>query len=280
MAVVLKKLTLLLSWLWLCGHLSCDRLNGLTLPLDGEEFILKAARTQFNLKTCTGLERVSPLRVKGESRFHSPVEIQQLIGNLGPDAPGVNHRAGRGGDAWYNWKRLLAIFWQRRVKGMCTRFITHHIIYSVSDLVFVFFYLLGRTFRSLGITWLFRLVSWSTGSTVILPFAKRAREREREALIHFSNSVQRNPGQAQRERSVYSRYNCVSRHNVFYFFGPGIYKTKPLALQSDKRAVFCFELVAVCLYFLFTAQHWGGRNTRGWVTGGKYGAEIKMKICY
>lgn len=32
--------TLLLAWLWLCWHLSCGRLNGLTLPLDGEEFNL------------------------------------------------------------------------------------------------------------------------------------------------------------------------------------------------------------------------------------------------
>lgn len=32
--------TLLLAWLWLCWHLSCGRLKGLTLPLDGEEFSL------------------------------------------------------------------------------------------------------------------------------------------------------------------------------------------------------------------------------------------------
>lgn len=35
------KLTLLLTWLLVCGDLSCGILNGLTLPLEGEEFILK-----------------------------------------------------------------------------------------------------------------------------------------------------------------------------------------------------------------------------------------------
>lgn len=42
---------------------------------------------------------------------------------------------------------------------------------------------------------------------------------------------------------------------VFHFFGPGIHKTKPLTLQSDERATFCFKLIAVCLYFVFTPQH-------------------------
>lgn len=40
----------------------------------------------------------------------TPVKIQQLIGNLGPYASSINHRSRRGGDAWYNWKGLLAIF--------------------------------------------------------------------------------------------------------------------------------------------------------------------------
>ena len=39
-----------------------------------------------------------------------PVEIQQLIGDLGPYASSVNHSSGCGGDTWYNWKGLLAIF--------------------------------------------------------------------------------------------------------------------------------------------------------------------------
>lgn len=60
--------------------------------------------------------------------------------------------------------------------------------------------------------------------------------------------------------NVHSRYDCISWHYVFYFFGPGIYKTKPLTLQSHKRAIFCFELVAVCLNFLFTPQHCGGKT--------------------
>ena len=43
----------------------------------------------------------------------TPVEIQQLIGNLGPYASSINHRPRCGGDAWYNRKGLLAIFWQK-----------------------------------------------------------------------------------------------------------------------------------------------------------------------
>ena len=43
----------------------------------------------------------------------SPVEIQQLISNLGPYASSINHRPRCGGDAWYNRKGLLAIFWQK-----------------------------------------------------------------------------------------------------------------------------------------------------------------------
>lgn len=41
---------------------------------------------------------------------HQPVEIQHLIGNLGPDASSVDHGPRCGGDAWYNRKGLLAIF--------------------------------------------------------------------------------------------------------------------------------------------------------------------------
>lgn len=40
----------------------------------------------------------------------TPVEIQQLIGNLGPYASSINHSSGCGGDTRYNWKGLLAIF--------------------------------------------------------------------------------------------------------------------------------------------------------------------------
>lgn len=53
----------------------------------------------------------------------------------------------------------------------------------------------------------------------------------------------------------YLRYYCVGWHYVFYFFGPGIYKTKPLTLQGDERAIFRFELIAICLDLLFTPQH-------------------------
>lgn len=81
------------------------------------------------------------------------------------------------------------------------------------------------------------------------------------------SQVLRHLGNAQIDWSMYSRYNGVSWHYVFYFFGPGIYKTKPLTSQSDKRAVFRFELVAVCLYFLFTPQHCGRKIVRGWVRG-------------
>lgn len=38
----IRRLTLLLIWLW---DFSCVRLNGLTLPLDGDEFILRAGQT-------------------------------------------------------------------------------------------------------------------------------------------------------------------------------------------------------------------------------------------
>lgn len=74
-------------------------------------------------------------------------------------------------------------------------------------------------------------------------------------------------GNAQLDWSIYSRYNCISWHYVFYFFGPGIYKTKPLTLQSDERAMFCFELITVCLYFLFTPQHCGRKTVRGRLRG-------------
>lgn len=77
--------------------------------------------------------------------------------------------------------------------------------------------------------------------------------------VHVSQ-VQRHSGKAKRDCSIYSRYNSVSWHYVFYLFGPGIYKTKPLTLQCDKRAVLCFELIAVCLYFLFTSKHCGKTN--------------------
>lgn len=53
----------------------------------------------------------------------------------------------------------------------------------------------------------------------------------------------------------YLRYYCVGWHYVFYFFGPGIYKTKPLTLQGDERAIFRFELIAICLNLLFTPQN-------------------------
>lgn len=56
-------------------------------------------------------------------------------------------------------------------------------------------------------------------------------------------------------RCWHLRYNCVGWHYVFYFFGPGIYKTKPLTLQGDERAIFCFELIAVGLNLLFIPQH-------------------------
>lgn len=40
----------------------------------------------------------------------TPVVIQQLIGNLGPNASSINHCSRCGGAAWYNWKGLIDIF--------------------------------------------------------------------------------------------------------------------------------------------------------------------------
>lgn len=42
-----------------------------------------------------------------------PVEIQHLIGNLGPNASSVDHGPRCCGDAWYNRKGLLAIFYKK-----------------------------------------------------------------------------------------------------------------------------------------------------------------------
>lgn len=81
-------------------------------------------------------------------------------------------------------------------------------------------------------------------------------------IIHVNRTEGRYLSNAQKEWSIYSRYDCISWHYVFYFFGPGIYKTKPMTLQGNKRAIFCFELVAVCLYFLFTPQHCGRQTVR------------------
>lgn len=48
----------------------------------------------------------------------TPVEIQQLISNLCPDASSINHLSGCGGDPWYDRKDLLAILRQKGVLGV------------------------------------------------------------------------------------------------------------------------------------------------------------------
>lgn len=49
--------------------------------------------------------------------------------------------------------------------------------------------------------------------------------------------------------------NSVCWHNKLNFFGPRVYKTKPLTLKHDEGAMFCFELVASGLNLLFTAEN-------------------------
>ena len=78
---------------------------------------------------------------------------------------------------------------------------------------------------------------------------------DKAAMNKILCQVRSYSGEKESDGSIYSRYDCISWHYVFYFFGPGIYKTKPLTLQSDKRATFCFELITVCVDFLFTPQH-------------------------
>ena len=104
-----EKLTLLLFWLWVCGDLSCGKLKGLSLPLEGDEFILKRHRHKLKARTTVAVKTVRLCCFEDP-----PVEIQQLIGNLCPDASCINHTPRGGGDAWDNWKGLLAIFQQKQ----------------------------------------------------------------------------------------------------------------------------------------------------------------------
>lgn len=191
----------------------------------------------------------------------TPVEIQQLISNLCANASSIDHLSGCGGDPWYDGKYLLAILWQQQVESSVGPSVCPTTANSnVSNITVMQTHLEANDCE----IWTDLQMSCSTAQTCHLngctgccrTFTERGRRRTIEALLGNSElkSLQ------NCDRSEYSRYDCVGWHYILYFFGPRVDKTKPLTLQGDKRAVFCFELVAVCLYFFFTPQHCGDRQ--------------------
>lgn len=142
------KLTLLLVWLGVWGDLSCCTLNGLTLPLGGDEFSLKKP-TQINLILNHSIFflffflHVLHLETMKNSYvcvnvwvsevvwgFHHDsvmnncthallVEIQQLISNLCSYIFRVDHSSRSRRDAWYDRKRLFDILTGRKNKNCC-----------------------------------------------------------------------------------------------------------------------------------------------------------------
>lgn len=188
----------------------------------------------------------------------TPVEIQQLVSNLCADASSVDHLSGGGGDPWYDGKDLLAILWQEQVqmvKGPKITNDSHNINNNTA---------MQTNFETNHFETLTDLQkSCSTAQTCHLvgcPGCCRFFTQRTETDRWGSASHSERESLQKRDSSEYSRYDRVRWHNVFYFFGPRIDKTKPLTLQGDKGAVFCFELVAVCLYFFFTPQHCGEKQ--------------------
>lgn len=67
----------------------------------------------------------------------TPVEIQELIGNLCPNASSINHGARCGGDTWYNGKSLLAVFWQKQ-NVQCNKPVLHSRYKNSFDFVILY----------------------------------------------------------------------------------------------------------------------------------------------
>lgn len=189
----------------------------------------------------------------------TPVEIQQLVSNLCANASSVDHLSGGGGDPWYDGKDLLAILWQEQVQMVKGPKITND-SNNINNNTAV--QTNWETYHFWNFDWPSEvLLDCSDLSPARLPRLLSFLHTERTETDRWgSASHSERKSLQKRASSEYSRYYRVRWHNVFYFFGPRIDKTKPLTLQGDKGAVFCFELVAVCLYFFFTSQHCGEKQ--------------------